>query len=136
VLEGTEMAYKADAETSNKLVQLAVNTPLRGCKRYDYRIPTFARQFLAYWGNITNAEVLDTTILEIWASTKEVEAGWLRRKAAQGGARVGYAFAHADAAGRETLRVRAGLLQAPLGDFSRVRGLFLVLPAGNRDFDS
>ena len=84
ILEGTKEAWLADTNRENKLVQLAVSTPIPGCKRYDHRMPMHARKFLAYWGNITNSEVLDVTVIEVWKSTAECDAGWARRKSAMG----------------------------------------------------
>ena len=47
-------------------------------------MPGFARRFAVYWGNITNAETMNITVLEKLGSTRETEAGWLRRKTAMG----------------------------------------------------
>ena len=80
LLGGAELAYLDKANKDNVLAQQAALTPIPGCKRYDRRMPMYARKYLAALGNITNSEVLCVTVIEIWCASKEVMDGFQRCK--------------------------------------------------------
>ena len=79
-MEGLEDAFHDPANKNNPLIQQAVATPLRNCKRYTNKMPNFARTFLCNRGNVVNDEVLIVTPMEVWVASKEVMDGFKRRK--------------------------------------------------------
>ena len=62
LLDGAEMAYNADVDKTNKTLQWSVRRPILHGKKYHWKVPDDARDFLKDLGNVTNAEVLVVTI--------------------------------------------------------------------------
>ena len=80
LLEGAERAYTNDPLKSNKALQLSVQEGLGDCKVFHPQCPDDVIRWLVDLGNSVNAESTVTTLLQVFRSTNDIEAGWKRKK--------------------------------------------------------
>ena len=76
-LEGLEAAWLADTTLSvrNKLVR---------CKIYSRKTPESILRFIIEKGNVVNDSVTQVTVLQVWASSQQVEAAFEKKKKSMG----------------------------------------------------
>ena len=77
--DGLKLAWEADTKKLNIHIQLAMTTPLHGCRMYNL-LTDDAAAFLVKWGNVTNEDVTSTTPLEIMAMTPSITPAFDRYK--------------------------------------------------------
>ena len=78
LVHATKRAWQSDTHRANMVVQVTLATPARGV-RLHRREPSDAATFLVDNGNLLNKESTKTDILEIWSSTRTVEAAFQRK---------------------------------------------------------
>lgn len=61
------LAYEADVDRKNKVVQLSVQAGLSGCRVFHKRTPRYIRLYIIDVGNETNHESSSTTFLQVCA---------------------------------------------------------------------
>lgn len=70
LLDGAEMAWRADVQKKEQMVQLAVATPIRNSKLYSSNLTRDAAKFLVRWGNIKNDDSTVISVLTVlWINT-------------------------------------------------------------------
>ena len=77
--DGLKLAWEADPKKLNIHIQLAMTTPLHGCRMYNL-LTDDAAAFLVKWGNVTNEDVTSTTPLEIMGMTPSITPAFDRYK--------------------------------------------------------
>ena len=81
-VQGLHKAWLRDPQRKNRGVQAAVARGLLGSKIYRADIHHFAAVFLKDLGNITNADVTEITIIEVFDSALTVDEQYSRKRKA------------------------------------------------------
>ena len=80
LLRGAELAWEKDKLKENVAVQTSLNAGLQDCTIFNKNITSDVCRYLVDLGNIVNHETSSFTILQVFESTKQVEAGWQIKK--------------------------------------------------------
>jgi hypothetical protein len=80
LLRGAELAWGKDKLKENVAVQTSLNAGLQDCTIFNKNITSDVCRYLVDLGNIVNHETSSFTILQVFESTKQVEAGWQIKK--------------------------------------------------------
>ena len=83
-MEGTEDAWRADTQKTNRCVQLAVRTPIKHVRRYTFRLPDDAVFYVIQRGNVTNDQVTNVGPLEQMADAIIINHRWGKKKKSLG----------------------------------------------------
>ena len=79
-LEGLEAAWLADTTQTKRTVQISVRNKLVRCKIYSRKTPESILRFIIEKGNVANDSVTQVTVLQVWASSQQVEAAFEKKK--------------------------------------------------------
>ena len=83
-LEGLEAAWLADTTQTKRTVQISVRNKLVRCKIYSRKTPESILRFIIEKGNVVNDSVTQVTVLQVWASSQQVEAAFEKKKKSMG----------------------------------------------------